>query len=79
MEAKLQITYDPNDIDDVCKINRMLHADGCYSTLHEMNTYLRGKIKYSEDDKEIDFAEKVREELQNSLYLNGVDLDNDWR
>jgi hypothetical protein len=43
--------------------------------LYDLDQYLRGKVKYSEDGKEADVCEQVRDYLHEQLREYGITLD----
>lgn len=78
MKAELKFEYNPDDPDDVSKINRMQHADDAYYVLFDMTQYFRQKWKYSEDEAEIKFGDEGADYLNELMSSNGINLDSDY-
>lgn len=58
---------------------RALKADNAYRVISEMDRYLRDRIKYWElEDIGRIRLQDARDELQDLMKDNGIDLENDW-
>ena len=74
MKTELKFTFNEDDSED--KIHRLTNCDGAYSSLWDIQSYLRSQYKYGELPEEIqNYLSDLRDKMADILDENDIDLD----
>ena len=76
MQAELKLKFDWSEPFDKADFQMMSNAKEAFLVLHEMDEYLRQKLKHDNDFKSIEDAlEQTRQHLTDAMYERNISWD----